>query len=108
MRWFNTLRMRARSVVWRSQMERELESELRFHVNQQTDENLRAGMSAEAALQSALRATGGMSRIKEECRESLGLRWLDQLSQDVHYALRIFRRSPGVTATAVVSLAVGI
>ena len=79
MRWFDTLRMRVRSLVLRHHIERELDAELRFHIEQQTEENLRAGMSAEAARVAALRTTGSVMRIKEEYRDSLGLRLLDQL-----------------------------
>jgi hypothetical protein len=57
MRWFDALRVRVRSLLLPSQIEGELDAELRFHVEQQTDENLRAGMSAEAARRSAMRTT---------------------------------------------------
>jgi putative ABC transport system permease protein len=85
-----------------------MDAELRFHIEQQIDENLRAGMSAEAAHLSALRTTGSVMRIKEECRQSLGLRRLDELRQDVRYAVTSFRRTPGFTVVAIVTLAFGI
>src|ERR1700736_433430 len=103
MQWLDALRMRGRSLVRRNHIERELDAELRFQVDQQTDENLLAGMTAEAARRSALRTTGSVLRIKEECRESLGLRLLDELRQDVRYACTSFGRTPGFTAVAIVT-----
>jgi predicted permease len=108
MRWFDTLRMRVRSLVLRHHIERELDAELRFHIEQQTEENLHAGMSAEAARLSALRTTGSVMRIKEECRESLGLRLLDQLRQDVRYACRGMRRSPLFAASVATTIGLGL
>jgi len=108
MRWFDTLRLTTRSLLLRNRVESELDAELRFHIDRQTDEDLRAGMSAEAARLSALRATGSVMPIKEQCRESLGLRLLDEWRQDVRYALTSFRHSLGFTAVAIFTLGLGI
>jgi macrolide transport system ATP-binding/permease protein len=86
MRWINAPRVRVTSLFRRERLEGQLDAELQFHVEQQTEESLRAGMSPEVARLAALRATGSVTLSKEQCRESLGLRLLDDLRHDLHYA----------------------
>jgi predicted permease len=88
--------------------ERELAKELRFHLENQVEDNLRAGMTpAEARRQAAL-AFGGVAQIQEECREIRALHWLATLWRDLRYAARSLRASPAFAATAAVSIALGI
>lgn len=108
MRWLHTLRVRTRSIFRREGVERQLDAELRFHIDQQAEENLRAGMSSEAARLAALRATGSVALVKDQCRESLGLRFLDELRQDIRYALRSFKRNRGFAAVVILTLALGV
>jgi predicted permease len=108
-RWIASLRLRLRAIVHRARAERDLDDELSFHIAMQAQANhARSGVSETAALQRARRDFGGVQQTRERVRDVWSLRWADDLAADLRDALRMFRRSPGFAATAVVSLAVGI
>jgi predicted permease len=100
--------LRLRSLFRRKKVDAELDVELQFHVDQQTEKYMRAGMNREEALRQARMEFGGMEQIREECRESRGVTLMTTLGRDLHYALRMFARTPGFTLVIVVTLALGI
>ena len=99
---------RLRTLMRRPAAEHELDDELRFHLERQTDKYVRSGMSEAEALRRARLEFGGLDQVKNECREARGVSLVESLVQDLHYSSRTLLHSPAFTACAVLTLALGI
>ena len=96
-------------LPWRrSRKEHDLDRELRYHMDRRIDDLVQSGLGETEARRQALLEFGGIDETKEEVRETWLWRWLDHVVRDLYYAGRILRRNPGFTATALLSLALGV
>ena len=106
--WWFKLPLRLKSIFRRRRVEDDLDEELRFHLEHKIEEGLAEGLSPEDARFRALRAMGGLDQKKEEIRDARRVHGLTDFVDDVRYAVRSLRRTPGLAAFVVVTIALGI
>ena len=102
------LRFRLRALFDRRAMERELDDELRFHLERETEKNVRLGMTRPEAERKARLEFGGLERIKDDARDARGISLIDTVGQDLRYAWRGLRAKPGFTFAVVATLGLGV
>ena len=108
MRWITEGWKRIQSAARRHALESGLDEEIRFHIDQQTEKNRRAGMSPDEAKRQALVKFGGLERVKESTRDEIRSALLEDSVRDLRHGIRVLRRAPAFTAAALVTLALGI
>jgi macrolide transport system ATP-binding/permease protein len=106
--WWYTAPLRLRSILRGRRVERELDEELQFHLEHKIEEGIAKGLSPKEARYAAMRAMDGLEQRKQEMRDMQRIHWLTDFLDDVHYAIRSLRRTSGLTAFVVITLALGI
>ncbi|HEX4322183.1 MAG TPA: ABC transporter permease [Acidobacteriaceae bacterium] len=104
----NDLFYRLRALFQGRKMDAETDEELRYHLEREAAKYRRGGVAPEDAMRRARMALGGISQVGQQSREARGTKFIEDLLQDVRYAIRSFAKSPGLSLLIVVSLAIGI
>jgi putative ABC transport system permease protein len=104
MSWLGRFRARSSTDLF----EAEMDEELRFHLESQIDDAVKAGMTPDEARRTVLMNFGGIDRAKDACRDTRWAHYLDDLSKDLFYAMKLLRRNPGFALMVIITLGLGI
>ena len=108
MNHLRVLAARVRELFGGARLERDLSDELQTHLDYLTDEHVRRGLSRDEARRAAYRDLGGLEQTREMVRDRRGLPFLETLGRDIRFGTRLLAKTPGFTAAAVCTLALGI
>jgi predicted permease len=107
-RWIDKLQLRLRSLFHRTEVDADLDDELRDHIEQKAHLYVAQGVARDEARRRALLEFGGVAKRAEECRDARNVTWLEHFIADARFGLRTLRRSPGFSLVAILTLALGI
>ncbi len=108
MRWLSIIQLRLRSLFSRTRVEQELDEELRYHLEREIDQAIAAGMNPVDARYAALQSVKDIEQRKEECRDMRSLNSIENIAQDLRYAVRSLRKNPAFAFITVLIMAIGI
>jgi predicted permease len=105
---FRWLRLRLRAIAGRRALERDMQEEMRQHIEQAAERYAARGLTPDEAREAAMREFGNVALLQEQARDARGVRWIETLAADLRFAVRYFARQPMMAATIVLVLALGI
>ena len=108
MKTWRKFRNRLRALLRKAHLDKDMDAEIRSHLEMRASENVAAGMNSEEARTKAMRQFGRIEAIKEICRDQRGVSWIENAMQDFRYGVRALCKNPGFASTAIMTIAIGI